>query len=413
MLDAADPCGNLSRLVSSAEGDRLRHSPSTLVQLLRYRAHSQPQDVAFVYLADGENEQLRLTYEQLDRQARAIGAWLASQGLAGQRALLLYPAGLDFIAGFFGCLYAGVIAVPAYPPRRNRSLARIQAIADDAQAAVALTTGAVLQRVEGLIGDTPHLRRLRWLDVDRVPQAMEARWKMPEIHGSTLAFLQYTSGSTGTPNGVMLTHGNLLHNSAQIAYAFEQTRSCRGVFWLPSYHDMGLIGGILQPLYIGCPNVLMSPMTFLQKPLRWLSAISRFGGTISGGPNFAYDLCVRKISPEQRKTLDLSTWRVAFNGAEPVQAETLERFARTFAPCGFRREAFYPCFGLAEATLLVAGGYAFRPPVVRNFDGNALAEGRVLAMASGSETARPLVSSGQNLPDQKIVIVDPQTCRAV
>ena len=174
---------------------------------------------------------------------------------------------------------------------------------------------------------------------------------MPDVHGDTLAFLQYTSGSTGTPKGVVLNHANLVHNSALIAHSFEHTRSGTGVFWLPSYHDMGLIGGILQPLYVGRPNVLMSPMSFLQKPYRWLSAITRFRGTTSGGPNFAYDLCVRKITPEQRKTLDLSSWRVAFNGAEPVRAETLDAFAEAFAPCGFRREAFYPCFGLAEATL--------------------------------------------------------------
>ena len=190
---------------------------------------------------------------------------------------------------------------------------------------------------------------------------------MPDIDRDTLAFLQYTSGSTGSPKGVMLTHGSLLHNSALISYAFEHTSSSTGVFWLPNYHDMGLIGGVLQPLYLGRPNVLMSPMAFLQKPYRWLSAITRFGGTTSGGPNFAYELCLRKITEKQRKTLDLSTWRVAFNGAEPVRAETLHRFAEAFGPCGFRREAFYPCYGLAEATLLVSGGRAFHPPIVRRW----------------------------------------------
>ena len=362
--------------------------PSNLVELLRHRARCQPDDVGFTYLVDGEHDQVHLTYRELDRQARAIGAWLQSRDLAGQRALLLYPAGLDFIVAFFGCLYAGVIAVPVYPPRRNRSLNRIQTIADDAEAQVALTTELVLNRVMPLIDETPHLKQLEWLPTCRVPADIEQQWKMPDVHGDTLAFLQYTSGSTGTPKGVVLNHANLVHNSALIAHSFEHTRSGRGVFWLPSYHDMGLIGGILQPLYIGCPNVLMSPMTFLQKPYRWLSAISRFRATTSGGPNFAYDLCVRKITPEQRETLDLSSWRVAFNGAEPVRAETLDAFAEAFAPCGFRREAFYPCFGLAEATLIVSGGFVTRPPVIRSFDADALARNEVLDAEADDEGVR-------------------------
>jgi len=330
--------------------------PSTLVELLRHRARCQAKDVAFTILVDGENEQFDLSYEELDRQARAIAAWLQSFDLVGERALLLYPPGAEFIAAFFGCLYAGVVAVPVYPPRRNRSLARIQAIADDAEARVALTSDSVLNRVEPLIGETPHLKQLTWLATCHVPEGIEGQWSVPDVHGDTLAFLQYTSGSTGTPKGVMLNHANLVHNSALIAHVFEHTRSGSGVFWLPSYHDMGLIGGILQPMYVGCPNVLMSPMSFLQKPYRWLAAITRFRGTTSGGPNFAYDLCVQRITPEQRKTLDLSSWKVAFNGAEPIRAETLDAFTAAFEPCGFHHEVFYPCYGLAEATLIVSGG---------------------------------------------------------
>ena len=381
--------------------------PSTLVELLRHRVRCQADDVAFIYLVDGEFEQVQITYRELDRQARAIGAWLESRGLVGQRALLLYPAGLEFIAAFFGCLYAGVVAVPVYPPRRNRSMTRIQAIADDAGAKVALTTDVVLSRVEPLIDETPHLKSLTWLPTCHVPEGMDQRWEMPDIHGDTLAFLQYTSGSTGTPKGVILNHTNLVHNSALIAYAFEHTRSGLGVFWLPSYHDMGLIGGILQPMYVGRPNVLMSPMSFLQKPFRWLSAISRFGGTTAGGPNFGYELCLRKVTPEQRKTLNLSSWQVAFNGAEPVRAETIEAFSETFAPCGFRRQAFYPCYGLAEATLIVSGGYAKQPPVIRHFSTDAISGDQVVESKPDDRFARPLVGCGQTLRDQKIVIVDP------
>ncbi len=383
--------------------------PPTLVDLVRHRARYQGDCIAFTYLVDGENEQVHLTNRELDRQARAIGAWLESLDLMGERALLLYPAGLDFIAAFFGCLYAGVVAVPVYPPRRNRSLARIQAIADDAQAKVALTTDTVLARVESLIDETPHLKQLTWLATCHAPPGIEDKWDIPDVHGDTLAFLQYTSGSTGTPKGVVLDHASLVHNSALISHAFEHTRSGSGVFWLPSYHDMGLIGGILQPLYIGCPNILMSPMSFLQKPYRWLSAISRSGATTSGGPNFAYDLCVRKITAEQKDTLDLSRWSVAFNGAEPVRADTIEAFSEAFAPCGFRREAFYPCYGLAEATLIVSGGFAKNPPVIRWFEAGALAKNQAVDAGPEEEEVRALVGCGETLPDQKIVIANPET----
>ncbi|MCS7237182.1 MAG: aminotransferase class I/II-fold pyridoxal phosphate-dependent enzyme [Thermoguttaceae bacterium] len=385
--------------------------PPDLVELLRHRATYQPDEIAFTFLVDGEDQQVHITNQELDRQARAIGGWLQSLGLEGERALLLYPPGLEFIAAFFGCLYAGVVAVPVYPPRKNRSLQRIQAIAEDAQAKVALTTDAVIRRVEPLIDETPHLKELRWLATCHVPRHMEDRWQKPPITRETLAFLQYTSGSTGAPKGVMLNHGNLLHNSALIAYVFEHTRSGLGVFWLPSYHDMGLIGGILQPLFVGRPNILMSPMAFLQKPLRWLWAISRFRATTSGGPNFAYELCVDKIPPAQRAQLDLSSWQVAFNGAEPVRAETIERFTEAFEPYGFRREAFFPCYGLAEATLIVTGGYAKEPPVIRWFEAEALEHGRVIPAAPHSPGARPLVGCGQSLPDQRVLIVDPHTCR--
>jgi 8-amino-7-oxononanoate synthase len=381
--------------------------PPTLVDLLRHRADHQPDDIAFTYLVDGESDQVHLTNRELDRQARAIAAWLESHDLVGQRALLLYPPGLEFVAAFFGCLYAGVVAVPVYPPRRNRSLERIQGIADDAEAKVALTTDVVLRRVEPLIDETPHLKELTWLATCHAPDAIEQQWQAPDIHGDTLAVLQYTSGSTGTPKGVMLNHSNLLHNSALIAHAFEHTRSGLGVFWLPSHHDMGLIGGVLQPLYVGRPNILMSPMAFLQKPYRWLAAITKYGGTTSGGPNFAYDLCVRKITPAQRATLDLSSWELAFNGAEPVREETIERFCETFGPCGFRREAFFPCYGLAEATLIVSGGYVLQSPILRSFDSAAIANHQVVDGDPDDESARALVGCGGTLPDQKIVVADP------
>lgn len=391
--------------------DRLRgsyFSPATLVEMLRHRAQFLRDRIAFTFLVDGEDEEIHLSYPELDRRARAIAALLQERRLTGERALLLYPPGLDFVTSFFGCLYAGVVAVTAYPPRMNRSLGRIRAIVSDAGAKIALTTQPVLERITPWIAEHPELADLEWLTTENSATGIEERWQEPNIDRNTLAFLQYTSGSTGTPKGVMLSHENLLHNSALIHYSFQHTRDSSGVFWLPSYHDMGLVGGILQPLYVGTRNVLMSPMAFLQKPIRWLRAISKYGASTSGGPNFAYDLCLRKVTPEQRDELDLSSWQVAFNGAEPVREETLERFAQYFAPCGFRPEAFYPCYGLAEATLIASGGRAHHPPVMQTYDARRLEQGKAVTAARQSPHARRLVGCGRTLPDQKIAIVDPE-----
>ena len=383
--------------------------PSNLVELLQHRALHQGDDIGFRFLVDGERELLEWTYADVDRKARAIAASLQAMDLEGERALLLYPSGLEFVAAFFGCLYAGVTAVPAYPPRRNRNMARIDAIANDAEAKIALTTFDVLERVQTMISDTPSLQQIRWRATDQWDEDLSGNWQRPDVHGETLAFLQYTSGSTGTPKGVMLSHANLMHNSAMISYAFEHTRSGSGCFWLPLYHDMGLIGGILQPLYMGKPNTLFSPTHFLQKPVRWLQMLSQTGCTISGGPNFAYDLCVEKVTAEQKTTLDLSRWTLAFNGAEPVRADTIDRFSKAFAECGFRREAFYPCYGLAEATLIVTGGYKQSPPEIRSFQIEALEKNEVVETEPGAEDSRQLVGSGGNVLDQQIVIADPES----
>jgi acyl-CoA synthetase (AMP-forming)/AMP-acid ligase II len=333
---------------------------------------------------------------------------LQSLGVTGSRALLLYPPGLEFVGAFFGCLYAGVVAVPAYPPRRNQNMSRLQAIVASSQATVALTTTSLLSRVESRFTKEPELAQLPWLTTDNIASDQAQAWQQADVSRNTLAFLQYTSGSTGTPKGVMVSHGNLLHNSAVIHKSFADTPNSRGVIWLPHYHDMGLIGGVLQPLYVGMPIVLMSAVMFMQKPWRWLQAISHYKATTSGGPNFAYDLCLRKITPEQRASLDLSSWEVAFTGAEPVRAETLEQFAATFADCGFRREAFHPCYGMAETTLMVSGGLRNAPPVIRQVDGAALERNQVVTATSNQEITRTLVGCGQSLLDQKIVIVDPE-----
>ena len=381
---------------------------TTLIDLLCDRALHQPAQTAYTFLVDGETAAASVTYQALDRRARAIAAHLQSLYSMGDRALLLYPPGLDYIAAFFGCLYAGIVAVPAYPPRPNRSLARLQTLAADAQTSLALTTYSTLSKIGRQFVQTPELNSLYWLTTDTIAEPLAQAWRQPKINSDTPAFLQYTSGSTATPKGVVITHKHLLHNLGLIHQRFEHTPDSRGVIWLPLYHDMGLIGGVLQPLYGGFPVTLMSPLMFLQSPLRWLQAISRYKATTSGGPNFAYGLCVRKITPEQRQSLDLSRWEVAFNGAEPVCHETMEQFATSFEECGFRREAFYPCYGMAEATLIISGGLKTTRPVCNTFQGKALAQNRVVLTEMDTDSSLRLVSCGQPLPDQQILIVHPE-----
>jgi amino acid adenylation domain-containing protein/non-ribosomal peptide synthase protein (TIGR01720 family) len=388
------------------------NSASTLVELLRRRALRQPRQLGYTFLLDGEAKELHLTYGELARRAQAIAAQLRLAGAKGERALLLYPPGLEFIAGFFGCLYAGVVAVPAYPPdptKLNRTLPRLQAIVADAQATLALTTTSILSMAEMGFAEAPKLKALHWLATDTIGDRIAYDWQDCHVAADDLAFLQYTSGSTGNPRGVMLTHANLLHNAGLIFSAFEHRPEDSYISWLPTFHDMGFMVGILQPLYAGIPAVLMSPTSFLQRPLRWLQAISRYQATTSGGPNFAYDLCVRKVTAEESATLDLSSWSVAFNGAEPVRSETLERFASRFEPCGFRRRALYPCYGLAEATLIVAGGRKESLPVMKRVDTAALEQSRTVEDASDEARSKTLVGCGSELRDERIRIVDPES----
>ncbi len=391
---------------------------STVVELLFLRSSTQPHLDAFTFLLDGEMEKATLTYQELDRLARRIAAQLQALGLTGERALLLYPPGLEYVAAFFGCLYAGVVAVPAYPPRNGRNTPRILSILKDAQAAVILTTTAILPQVQFLFADKFNIDDIHWLTTDNLTTGIEALWQKPFISKDTLAFLQYTSGSTGIPKGVMLSHGNLLHNAAVTRQYMEHSSSSKFVTWLPVYHDMGLIGGVLQPLYGGFSCVMMPPAAFLQRPYRWLEAISRYRGTTSGAPNFAYELCIEKITPEQRSTLDLSSWSVAFNGAEPIRQKTLEHFAYTFAECGFRPEAFYPCYGMAEATLMVSGSVKSALVTTKYLQKKALERNNIIAAVTNEDNAMPLatiedgialVSCGRVVPQQQIVIANPET----
>jgi acyl-CoA synthetase (AMP-forming)/AMP-acid ligase II/acyl carrier protein len=396
------------------DGDVLRPNDgtgTTWVQLLQARAAQQGERKAFCFLVDGEQQEVWLTYAQLDRAARSVASRLGSTYPAGSRALLLYPPGLEFIVGLFGCWYAGLVAVPAYPPRSAHhasSLKTLQGIAADAEPSVVLTAARLQSVIEATKQAVPALAEVPVISSDDSSPPADHAWVHPAIDARTLACLQYTSGSTAAPKGVMLTHANLFHNSAIIRECFGHTAHSQGVIWLPPFHDMGLIGGVLQPVYSGFPVTLMAPAAFLQRPVRWLEAISRFRGTTSGGPNFAYELCIRHAREMDFAKLDLSSWDLAFNGAEPIDPRTIDRFSATFAACGFRREAFYPCYGLAESTLIVSGGRKADAPVIRSFDAAAFEDHRVQP-ASSDESAKRLVGCGQAQADGVIEIVDPAT----
>jgi acyl-CoA synthetase (AMP-forming)/AMP-acid ligase II len=323
--------------------------------ILRNRAAECPDDPVFGQWGEGKVDAW-ISFSQLDTRARAIAARLQTANAAGARVLLLYPPGMEYIAAFYGCLYANVIAVPAYPPdpaRLDRTLPRLRAIVADAQATIVLTTRALHAMFASVSEHAPDLARLRWVTSDDAQDAHA--WRDFDGQEDDVAFLQYTSGSTGSPKGVTLTNRNLLANNQVIQHAHVYSRATRMVTWLPPYHDMGLIGSILQPVYTGFSCVHMSPTQFLFKPIRWLEAITATRATSSGAPNFAFDLCSAKVRSEQKAQLDLSSWDLAYCGAEPVRADTLERFAHSFAGCGFQKRAFYPCYGLAEGTLIVTG----------------------------------------------------------
>jgi 8-amino-7-oxononanoate synthase len=384
---------------------------STLVELAHKRANQTPDTLAYTFIVN-EDEEEYLTYAQVDQRARAIAATLIDMNLQGERALLLYMPGLDYLTAFFGCLYAGVVAVPAYPPdpeRLNRTLPRLLSIVKDSQAAVIMSTSVIEGLARNMFASEESHTNLRWISTDTVGDEVASSWKMPKQSGEALAFLQYTSGSTSNPRGVMLTHNNLYNNLALIDRSLPYGDTPSAVSWLPPYHDMGLIGGILQPMHGGFHMTLLSPLEFLTNPFAWLKALSDKKATASAGPNFAYDLCVRRVTPEERDTLDLSNWRVAVNGAEPVRLETMERFYEHFAPAGFHMETFFPCYGLAETALYVCGGSNTLLPSSTTIDAASLEKG-VIEAPKPNEPSRILVGCGKATSDQELYVVNPKTC---
>jgi acyl-CoA synthetase (AMP-forming)/AMP-acid ligase II len=392
----------------SADDSVIGLTTRTMSDLLRTRSARQPERVAYIFLEDGESTEASLSYAELDCQARRIAAAILEVAGPGERALLLYPTGLDFISAFFGCLYAGVIPVPAYPPTPARGHERLSKIAIDSRARLALTTSRVSQRAAFRAME----RELGALSLCTDLALSEPRGgSLPKIEDNSIAFIQYTSGSTQDPRGVIVTHQSLLANEELIRNGFGLSASSVIVGWLPLYHDMGLIGNVLQSLYLGARCVLLSPFDFVQRPLRWLKAISKYRGTCSGGPNFAYDMCVRKIGEAQRRELDLRSWTVAFNGSEPVRNETMQRFAEYFEPSGFSVRSFLPCYGLAEATLFVSAGPAGRAYVTKNLDRSALSRNEV--HETDQKAGATAVSCGEIAPAGRVRIVDPNSRKSL
>ncbi len=383
----------------------------SLVDMLAERAEAQPDQRAYTYLVDGIVERDTLTYRQLDRQSREIAVMLQSALDQGDRALLMYSPGLDFVSAFFGCLCAGVIAVPVYPPqssRPERSLPGLRAIYSESGAKAILCTEEGFGKFASLLQGDPELSKCPLLATDHYGLEDIEEWKVPEVHSDSIAFLQYTSGSTAAPKGVVVSHGNIVHNLAYIQNISHHESDNVLVSWLPTYHDMGLFSGVLFPLFNDCPAYLMSPVSFLQKPFRWLQAISYFRGTNSGAPDFAFELCAQKSTAEQRSQLDLSSWKIAFNGAEPIRKSTLEGFSKTFRECGFRSSAIFPVYGLAESTVLVSGKpRSGEDTIGEDTDGKNTSVTEAAVAVDGSVPAES-VSCGSPKFGMEVIIVDPK-----
>jgi acyl transferase domain-containing protein/acyl-CoA synthetase (AMP-forming)/AMP-acid ligase II/acyl carrier protein len=385
----------------------------TLLDLLQHRAsdHSgSAGKTAFTFLEDGEKVNGAMTFSELDRKARSIAAHLQKTSRPGDRVLLVMPAGLDYICAFFGCVYAGVIAVPALPPTNARGLPRLAAIAKDAQPRIALAPASMVKRIEELHIDTSTMMEgLTWLTIDSLPDA-SPHWKHPVIEPSSIAFLQYTSGSTGNPKGVMVAHQNIIANIALSTATFKMSEQDTVVSWLPPHHDFGLIGGILSCVYAGCHSVQFPASSFLLRPYRWLKAVSDYRARITGAPNFAYELCLNRITDDKKKQLDLSCLELALNGAEPIRPRTLQRFAQAFSSCGFKAEVFTPVYGLAEATLLVSANMQKKSHTLPHslaVDRQMLERGNANILADGDNTIEIVSTGMHSFGEHRVLIVDP------
>ena len=376
---------------------------AVLPEIMRLRGAEQPSRIAYTFLADGETPTQSLTYAELDAAARGRATLLAEAGLAGGTAVLLYPSGLEFVATLLGCMTARVVSAPVQVPSRRQGLQRLRRIADDAGTTTVLTTEEVRRDFTERFAGAPELAGLRLLATDRPGAAGRTDWSGPSPHPDDIALLQYTSGSTGDPKGVRVTHANFGSNVAETDGLWPFEPGGTVVNWLPLFHDMGMVFGVVAPLWTGSPAFLMPPQAFIRRPARWLEAISRFHGTHAAAPSFAYEMCVRaaREDPALPNRLDLSSWRVAANGAEPVRFSAMEDFIAAFAPAGLRRPAMCPGYGLAENTLKATGSPGDREPTVLRLDPDALRAGRVVVGTT------PVVGSGVTVGDTRVAIVDP------
>lgn len=384
---------------------------TTYTDVVKNRTAEKPDHVVFRFLNDGVNENESFTYQQLETRSKALGAAMQKAGSKGDRVLLLFHPGLSYVASLYACFYSGNVAVPAYPPRRNRGIERIHAIITDSEAKTCIVSQQVYDDIQKNLQNDELLNQLQWIVYEDVADNKALEFENTEILPNDLALLQYTSGSTGNPKGVMITQLNLLYNSEYIRQSFGLSSSSVGVHWLPIFHDMGLIGGILQAAYVGGENVNMPPMAFLKKPLNWLKAIEKYGGTTAGGPNFSYDYCIQKITEEERGDLDLSTVDVFFCGAEPIRKATYKQFSDKFAISKSKEEQLYSCYGMAETTLIVTGGKPHEKPKYLNVDANALSGNRVKIIDEGKSGGISLVGCGHTWMETRIEIVDAATMK--
>ena len=390
-------------------------SYSNLIELLEHQVRSNGHKTCFTLLANGSDVAETISYAELSTRARAMAVELRALSDPGDRAMLLMPNGIDYIVGFFGCIYAGLIAVTAYAPQqRRRDWGRLSSILKDSDASLALCSAEHQDQVKAWLTECDQNCQQFVVGEERSESAEQ--WIMPNIHADSVAYLQYSSGSTGSPKGVMLGHGNLIHNTALIVQEFSITETTNVVTWLPMYHDMGFVGGVLAPMCAGTSVWLLLPPVVLQAPFLWLKAISDYKAVVSGGPNFIYEHCVARISEEQKQALDLSHWRFAANGAEPIHTATLEKFSQSFVECGLSENALKPCYGMAETCLFVTTTASDQPCRSIQLDKSALQKGKVVRAKTEKISEQNLLdkrvdvpSSGRLNDQMSVCIVDPDT----
>ncbi|MCD4679830.1 MAG: fatty acyl-AMP ligase [Bacteroidales bacterium] len=392
-------------------------SNKTFIDILYEQRDRYPSKQLYVFLLDGEKEELSITYDQLVIKAKMLAQKLDDVTEKNDRILLFYPPGLEYIIAFYACMFKGLIAVPAYPPD-SRNINRIYSIIQDSKAKIALCPKDIYEKVSSaniLTNLHGSDKKLRLLSTDIINEPNIDVNINTQVLPEDIAFLQYTSGSTGSPKGVMVSHENLIANCNLFTIHFEYTNNSHvKVSWLPPYHDNGLVDSIIHPIYAGVTSVMMSPISFARKPVRWLQAItnySNYGQVVSGGPNFAYEMCCNYIDDDQLDSLNLSKWRLAYNGAEPVRASTLKKFGQKFSKAGFKYKNFNPCYGLAEATLIVSSGILKNDPVIKKFDLESLKNNHAHEVEENHSKQIELVGCGKTLESHRIVIVNPSTLK--